>query len=350
MKLIPSLILLLGCVAHPLTAAPSLANDDKGMTAEAAFDAVVSADGSGSHTTIQAALAAAPDKGSKPFRILIKPGKYEGPILVSREKSHIQFIGEEPENTVLTYAKNVKEPEPGADPMFKGIGVVIQGDDFKAERITFENTSGDHGQALALRIDGDRAVVANCRLLGWQDTLMINKGRHYFRNCYIEGRVDFIYGDGTAVFDRCTVHSKNGGYVTAASTPQERPFGFVFLDCKLTGDEIPWADPSGGNSSKNRKKPNTHLGRPWRPFASVIFVRCELGDHILPEGWHNWGKPENESTARYGEFQSRGPGANPQARVAWSKQLSKGQAEALTTAKILGGPDGWIPTPARSQR
>lgn len=321
--------------------------NDSPVTSEAAFDAVVSADGSGSHTTVQTAVAAAPDKGTKPYRILIKPGKYEGPIVVPGNKRHIQFIGEELENTVLTYAKNVNEPEPGADSNPKGTGVFIQGDDFKAERITFENTSGDHGQALALRVDGDRAMFANCRMLGWQDTLMTNKGRHYFRECYIEGRVDFIYGDGTAVFEHCIIHSKNGGYVTAASTPQEKPFGFVFLDCKLTGDEIPWTASGTEGSPKIAKKPNAYLGRPWRPYASVIFARCELGDHIKPEGWHNWGKPENEGTARYAEFKCSGPGANPQGRLTWVKQLTEDEARILTVARIFAGSDAWDPSSVR---
>src|SRR5262249_10365031 len=156
---------------------------------------------------------------------------------------------------------------------------------FRAENITFQNVSGDHGQALALRVDGDRALFNHCRLLGWQDTLMINKGREYFTNCYIEGRVDFIYGSDTAVFYRCEIHRKNGRPVTAASTPEDKPFGFVFLDCKLTGDPAPWVDPTNGVAANARKNPLADLGRPWRPYASVAYIRCEMGDHINPVGW-----------------------------------------------------------------
>ena len=107
--------------------------------------------------------------------------------------------------------------------------MIVLGDDFRAENITFQNTSGDHGQALALRVDGDRASFKNCRMLGWQDTLMMNQGRQYFADCYIEGRVDFIYGSATGVFAKCEIKSKNGGHVTAASTPENQAFGFVFL-------------------------------------------------------------------------------------------------------------------------
>jgi pectinesterase len=252
-------------------------------------------------------------------------------------------VGEELENTILTYGLNVYETNAATDMRFKGTGVIVLGDDFRTENITFENTSRDHGQALALRVDGDRAVFNHCRMLGWQDTLMINNARQYFTNCYIEGRVDFIYGSAAAVFNRCEIHSKNGGHVTAANTRQDHPFGFVFMNCKLTGDPAPWINPTNGAAVKNNTKPMADLGRPWRPYASVAYLNCELGGHIKPEGWNNWGKTENEKTARYAEYNSSGPGANPSARVSWSKQLTEEEAKALTIEKILGGADHWNP-------
>jgi pectinesterase len=316
------------------------------VATEAKFDAVVSADGSGTHTTIQSAIAAVPDNGTNEFTILIKPGVYEGPFLVTKQKRHVRFLGEEMERTVLTWAFNVNEPQSSNTYQFNP-GLVVAGDDFRAKNLTIQNTSGDHGQALAVRVDNDRAVFDNCRILGWQDTLMVNNGRHYFTNCYIEGRVDFIYGSATAVFDHCIIHSKNGGYVTAASTPKEKEFGFVFLDCKLTGDEVPWIDPANPSKAKVWAKPNAHLGRPWRPYAHVAFIRCEMGDHLKPPGWHNWGKPENETTARYFETGSTGPGANPNGRVPWAKPLSAAEAKAFTIENILSGTDGWSPRAAQ---
>lgn len=313
------------------------------VAAETGFAAVVAFDGSGTHTTVQAAVAAAPDDGSNVFRILIKPGRYEGQIIVPRTKRNLCFVGEEVENTVLTYNLNVYETNSATNLRFKGTGVIVLADDFRAEGITFENTSGDHGQALALRVDGDRAVFRHCRLLGWQDTLMINNGRQYFTNCYIAGRVDFIYGSATAVFDHCAIHSRNGGYVTAASTPRERAFGFVFLDCKLTGDDLPWIDPVNPSKARVQKLPNTQLGRPWRPDAQVAFIRCDMGEHIKPEAWNNWGKAENEKTARYVESGSTGPGANPSGRVAWSRQLTGEEAKNYTVENVLKGMDGWSP-------
>ena len=316
----------------------------------------VAADGSGDYRTVQEALMAVPDNSPERTVLHIKPGRYLGPILVPKAKSKVTFQGDDAGKTILTYGLNVyesQEDQPGSGDRFRvalptryrGTGVVILGDDFHAERIMFENSSGDHGQALALRIDGDRAVLVGCRMLGWQDTLMVNKGRQYFRDCNIEGRVDFIYGDGTAVFDRCEVRSKNGGYVTAASTPQDQPFGFVFLHCRLTGDPTSWSNPYPGPDSPSGRaaSPKAALGRPWRPYASVTFLDCEMGDHIKPEGWDNWGNPENEKTARYAEFNSTGPGAHRGRRVAWSRQLSAEEARRITIDTVLAGSDGWKP-------
>lgn len=309
------------------------------------FDAIVAHDGSATYANLQAAINAAPNHGTKPFRILIKPGAYEGQFIVPKEKNHIQLAGEDLTNTILTYALNQNETNAATMARFKGTGVIVLGGDFSAEGITFQNTSGDHGQALALRVDGDRAVFRHCRMLGWQDTLLLNKGRDYFTNCYVAGRVDFIYGSATAVFDHCEIHSRNGGHVTAADTPQEQPFGFVFLHCQLTGDAQPWINPQGMavNASKNGSTPQADLGRPWRPYASVTYLNCEMGAHIKPEGWNNWRNPTNELTARFAEFNSAGPGANPDKRFKWCKQLTKEAAEKITVESVLGGSDAWNP-------
>ena len=200
-------------------------------TADSKYNAVVSADGSGTQTNLQDAINAAPDNGTNTFSILIKAGTYQGQFLVPKTKSHIHLVGEELANTILTGALNQQDPQQFPDrPFYNNASTVILGDDFRAEKIAFQNTSGDHGQALALRTDGDRGIFSDCRFLGWQDTLLANNGRDYFTNCYIEGRVDFIYGSAAAVFDRCEIHSKNGGHITAANTPQDKPFGFVFMN------------------------------------------------------------------------------------------------------------------------
>jgi len=330
-------------------AAPELASvlreqpvDENLVAAETKYDAVVSFDGSGTYTNVQPAVDAAPDNGTNWFTILIKPGVYQGQVIIPKTKRFVRIVGEEMENTVLTWPYNVNDRKSVATYQFDP-GLAVAANDFCVENLTIKNTSGDHGQALALRVDADRAVFNHCRIAGWQDTLMVNNGRQYFTNCYIAGRVDFIYGSGTAVFDHCEIHSRNGGHVTAASTPEDHPFGFVFLNCRLTGDSQPWINPTNAVTNSRTNKAYADLGRPWRPYASVTYLSCEMGDHIKPQGWNNWGNPTNELTARYAEYNSTGPGANQEKRVKWAKQLTAGEANDFTMEKILGGTDNWKP-------
>ncbi len=265
----------------------------------------VAADGSGDFRSVQDAVDAVPDNNPGRIVIRIKPGTYKGRITLPRSKPSVTFRGDDAATTILTNDWNAKHLGPDGRPVGTGgsYSTKINARDFIAEGITFENTAGDTGQALAMFADGDRLVFRDCRFLGWQDTLYANGGRQYYGRCTIEGRVDFIFGGATAVFDRCTIRSKDGGYVTAASTPQGRPFGYVFLDCTLTGEGA-----------------RAYLGRPWRPHAAVAYIRCRIGDHIAPAGWDNWRNPENEKTARYAEYRCTGPGAERSKRVAWSKR------------------------------
>ncbi|WP_306416966.1 pectinesterase family protein [Fulvivirga maritima] len=196
------------------------------------------------------------------------------------------------------------------------------GDGFMARNITFENSSGPVGQAVAVRVDGDKVIFDNCRFLGFQDTLYPHgeNSRQYYKNCYIEGTTDFIFGWSTVVFEGCEIFTKEGGsYITAASTLEDSEYGFVFIDCKLTG---------------SAPDQSIYLGRPWRPFAQTVFINCDMGKHIKPEGWHNWNKPDAEQTTFYAEYQSKGPGAEG-TRVSWSHQLSEDQVEKYTLEKIF---------------
>ena len=306
-----------------------------------AADVVVDAAGRGDFTSVQAAVDAAPAGRTNDYVIAIRPGVYRGPLIIPTDKPHLTLVGADPRVTVLTYALNVNDPVPAGGDRFNP-GVWVRADDFRAEQLTFENTAGDRGQALALRVDGDRASFRTCRMLGWQDTLMVNHGRHYFRDCHVEGRVDFIFGSATAVFDQCRIHSKNGGYITAASTPPERPFGFVFLRCRLTGDPAPWVAP-GSPAPDSARPPRAYLGRPWRDDASVAYIDCEMGDHVAAAGWDNWRQLARERTARFMEYGSRGPGARSDERVAWARPLAPGEAAQITVAAVLGGSDGRRP-------
>lgn len=295
----------------------------------------------GDFTTVQAAIDAAAKAGGA-STIVIKPGTYKEKLKLDKKVSNVTLRGDgrAPSETLLTFddwaqRKDAKGKEIGTR---GSASVAVEGSDITFENLTIANTAGDVGQAVALRTQGDRLVFRNVRLLGWQDTLYANDGRSYYDNCYVEGRVDFIFGRGVAVFDHCEIKSKNGGYVTAASTNEKDPYGYVFLDCKLTQDPRPF----NGNAG-NAPVP-TYLGRPWRAGASVSFVRCVMGPHIRPEGWSEWKDEKGQpKSARYGEYECTGPGAKTDKRVSWSKQLPAEEAKQLTVENVLAGNDKWNP-------
>ncbi len=304
-------------------------------------DVIVAADGTGSYTSLQEAISAAPmktDPATPRWVILVKAGTYHERIYVQRERGNIHVIGEDRERTVIAYHLYANLPGPDGKPIgtFRTPTVQIDGDGMIWENLTLANTAGEPGprpdgpavaQALALRADGDRLVFRHCRFLGWQDTILVNRGRHYFEDCYIEGHVDFIFGAATVFFNRCHIHVLKDGYITAASTPKDQPYGYVFADCQITG----------------RDGVKTYLGRPWRDFAKTVFLRTGMSAAVRPEGWHNWNKPSAEQTTFYAESGSTGPGASPAPRVAWAKPLTPEQAAILTPANVLAGSDHWNP-------
>ncbi len=293
----------------------------------------VAADGSGMFRTVQEAVDAIPAYPHHSYSIHILPGIYKQQVTVPRLKSSISIWGDDPATTVLTFDLGTPMFGPDHKPIgtFATPSVRILADDFTAKNITFQNTFGLHGQALAIEIAGDRVAFDNCRFLGWQDTVFADSdGRNYFHNCYIEGHVDFIFGKSTAVFDSCEIRSKAKGYLTAASTEQGTRWGYVFLHCRLTADE---GVPDG----------SVYLGRPWRPFAATAFIDCWMGPHIRPAGWFNWKNPANEKTARYAEYGNTGPGANISKRAPWARQLSQTEATEYTVLDILAGWEGWVP-------
>ena len=295
----------------------------------------VAADGSAKYNSVQEAIMAVPSgTHSNSVVIHIKPGTYKELISIQREKCFFKLVGENPTNTILTFNLYAGITNADGKPIgtFRTPSTTIDADDFTAENLTFENSAGAVGQALAIRVDGDRATFRNCRFLGWQDTILLNRGRQYFTNCYICGHVDFIFGAATAWFEQCEIHALGNGYLTAASTPVDVPFGFVFSNCKITGDP----------------EAKTLLGRPWRNYASTIYLNCEMSDAVQPAGWSDWGKKEAHKTARYAEFNSTGSGASPTNRPDWIEQLSAAETNLVTLGEVLGGPDGWKPGTARA--
>jgi pectinesterase len=287
---------------------------------------IVSQDPNSTYKTVQAAIDAVPFNNKKSITILVKKGIYKEKIVVDTRKNFIKLIGEEPEKVIITFNNHAGTKIENGDTLntWTCASFFVYADDFYAENITFENNAGfTAGQAVAIRIEGNRASFKNCKMIGFQDVLFLsgNGVKHYFKNCYIEGTTDFIFGASTAVFVGCHIHSKKNSHVTAASTNGIVPYGFVFLNCKLTAD-----------TSINK----VSLGRPWSPTASVTYINCWMDKHIIAEGWNNWKNPANEATARYSEFNSSGPGASPTARVKWSKQLSVEEAKKYTVENILG--------------
>jgi pectinesterase len=236
---------------------------------------------------------------------------------------------EDPSRVVITYNLAATQAGPDGLPMgtFRTPTVTIDADDFTAENVTFENSAGPIGQALAIRVDGDRAIFRNCRFVGWQDTMLLNRGRQYFENVLVTGHVDFIFGAATAFFERPRIHVWRSSYITAASTPPEARFGFVFANGSITGE--PGA--------------MTYLGRPWRDFAQVAFLNTTMSNAVRAAGWHNWDRPEREKTARFSELGSLGPGANTRDRVTWAMRFDPREALKLSASTVLGGPDGWNP-------
>lgn len=190
--------------------------------------------------------------------------------------------------------------------------------------MTIENSAGQVGQAVALHVEADRVVIQNCKILGNQDTIYAagENARQLYDNCYIDGTTDYIFGPGTAVFRNCIIHSKKDSYITAASTPERIRFGFVFFDCTLT-----YADSVS----------QVYLGRPWRPFAKTVFINCDLGDKIHPQGWQEWSNKENVSTTLYAEYNCRGTSADRSERIDWSHELTEKQVAAYTLENIFSG-------------
>lgn len=348
---------------------------------------VVAADGSGDFASVQAAVDAIPPDFPERVTIFIRQGEYREKVFIDRRK--VSLIGEGADRTAIRWDDYALKTFPDGEPYntFNTYTLFAGADDFIAEDLSIVNGAGrgeDVGQAVALYADGDRAVFRRCRLIGWQDTLFTGPlppspveratfggpregaprrpSRQYYEDCYIEGDVDFIFGSATAVFNRCELFSKarrespeDGedrvhGWIAAPSTPEDAAFGYLFLSCRLTGDAPPRS---------------VYLGRPWRDFASAAFVRCDMGAHIRPEGWHDWDKPGARRTARFAEYGSAGPGApgghgragaangpapegrTAAARVDWSRQLTSEEADEMTVDRVLAGADGWNPLAAK---
>lgn len=312
--------------------------------------------------TVTAAISFIPEDNTEETIVHIAPGTYREVIEI--KKPFVTLLGEKAEDTILVYGNYAYDMMEDGQKRgtFRSYSVFIDTHDFTARNITFQNDAGygcQVGQALALYVDGDKCAFYNCRLIASQDTLFTGplpekekqpggfvgpkefapriNGRQYYKDCYIHGDVDFVFGCATAYFENCELFSQarpadgrlleapeDGmapvqGYVTAASTPEHQRYGYILDHCKFTSDCPP---------------ASVYLGRPWREFAHTVLLHCELGEHIRPEGWHDWKKPHE--SIRYAEYKSFGPGANPDARASFSRQLTDEEAMEYTKENVLG--------------
>jgi pectinesterase len=286
-----------------------------------------------------------PGPGGRVY-IEIAPGTYHERVIITQNHTNITLIGTgiSPEDVVITNSLNAKT----AGGTFFTETVEINGTGFEADNITFENAAGNTGQAVAVADRADRSIFKHCRFLGHQDTLFADYGRQYYVDSYIEGGVDFIFGNAAAVFNRSEIHANGAGYLTAQSrTSPNQTTGYIILNSKVTSsinhEAAPMDASTPGAKSTASARNSIGLGRPWRPYSLVIYIDTELPADLNPAGWNNWNNPTNEKTAYYAESNSTGPGANPSARVPWSHQLTAAEAKRYLPATFLRGTDNWQP-------
>jgi pectinesterase len=293
---------------------------------------VVARDGTGEFRTIQEAIEVCRAFMDYHKVIYIKKGTYKEKIVIPQWLQNIELLGEDRDQTVITFDDhaNIKTPQ-----YQQGIGTFrtytlkIEANDITLKNLTVENNAARLGQAVALHTEGDRLLFVNCRFLGHQDTIYTGmpRTRMLFKDCYICGTTDFIFGPSTAWFEGCAIHCLSNSYITAASTPKDADYGYVFNNCKITVAD---------NVDKE------YLGRPWRDYGYTLFMNCELPAQICPEGWHRW-EPQREKTARYLEYNNRGAGADRSHRVAWSRELTKKEAQKITMKEVFRGYGDWEP-------
>ncbi|WP_187263346.1 pectinesterase family protein [Pontibacter beigongshangensis] len=315
-------------------------------------DIVVAQDGSGDFEKIQAAIDAVPNNSDRRTVIYIKRGLYNTEkLMVPGTKRNVTLIGESREETIISYhiydCASGKCPTADAakwtgDNIRTSATLTLQGDGFRAENLTIENTAGPVGQAQAITVKSDKNVFVNCDLKGYQDTIYLwDAGkRTYFENCLIEGRTDYIYGAGIAFFQACEIRSWGGGWITAPSTPRTQTYGYVFNECRLT---YATSSPRSGDDGEL-----VRLGRPWHEYPHVVWMNSEMTEKIHPQGWGDTWNMDYAATSpdlKLYEYNNTGPGADMSKRANWVglRALTAGEAENYTVEKVMAGTDSWNP-------
>ncbi|HLV63501.1 MAG TPA: pectinesterase family protein [Galbibacter sp.] len=285
-------------------------------------DVVVATDGSGDYRSLQEAIDNTKSFPYQRITIRVKNGIYKEKVKIYEWNTNLSIIGEDPKETIIVYDDYFDKIDKGRNSTFHTPTLLVEASGTILKNLRILNTAGAVGQAIALSITANKVKVENCAIIGHQDTVYLSGAYNkiYFKNCTIEGNTDFIFGQATAVFENCLIHSVSGSYITAASTPKGVDYGFVFIGCTLTGSE----------NSKG-----VYLGRPWRYYAKTVFINTHMGKHINPKGWHDWNKPKSHKNSFYAEYNSTGPGAHADQRVPWSYQLTKSQLSNYTLESIL---------------
>ncbi|MGM1056545.1 MAG: pectinesterase family protein [Bacteroidota bacterium] len=312
-------------------------DQDRYKINKAYSEITVAQDGSGDFETIQDAVNSVRDLGPGEVLIRIKNGIYKEKLVIPSWKRKLILVGEDREKTVITNEDYSGKIDPVTNETlntFTSYTVLVRGNDIKIENLTIGNTWCDRGQAVALHVEGDRFIIKDSNILGCQDTIYAatENSRQLYFNCYIEGTTDFIFGQATAVFQNCTINSLENSFITAAATPANRDFGFVFFNSKLiSADDVD----------------KVYLGRPWRSFAKTVFINTEMGEHIVAEGWDPWKGdamfPDKEATTFYAEYKSSGEGAALGERISWSQQLTQEEIKEYTLKNIFRRCDDWDP-------
>jgi len=295
---------------------------------------VVSPDRAQSHIhTINAAIRSIAAGSKRPVVIMVRPGIYHQRVVIPPHEPPIALVGTNPADTILIDSRIAYQKGKNGKPIgtFRTATVWVRSNNFSAANITFVNGrgisgNGYDGQALAIRVDGDRCVFYHCRFIGWQDTMLLNKNRQFFDHCRILGTVDFIFGNATAYFQHCHIVCLGYGCVTAPRTSPANPFGFVFDRCRISS----FAKPG-----------DTWLGRPWSPYASSLFLNCRLPAALNADFFQHWMDKKSPETARFGLYNCHAPhGWKP---PAWIKRISAHSAAKISVPAVLGGQDDWQP-------
>lgn len=323
----------------------------------------VAKDGSGDFTSLQEAIDAAAER-PEAVMVRIRKGIYEERVVA--HKDNLRIVGEDVMETILTGRGCAKDlhPDGTEKTTFLSATFMVTGRDVTVENLTIRNDAGDGrvvGQAVAVYAAGDRGIWRGCRFIAHQDTLYcgplripdvvaeiaprtgsaeqhprvqdgpLTTSRQYFADCYIEGDVDFIFGNYTCWFEGCTLFmNERGGWYTAANTHQEQPYGLIFHRCRLTG--------SCGEG-------RAYLGRPWREYAGTFFLECEMEACVAPEGFTDWDETRKLQEGRCGEWATTGARADLRTRHPMEKRLTREEAAALTPDRVLRGNDAWRPAP-----